>query len=129
MLKEILSEFADINYISIVVFTTKTELKVTSRTEVVYTVDLIKTIRKYNDKCITDSDKEKIFSKLLSLNIDNKENRKAHIQAIHNNLNEKNSKINNSICPRCGGKLVLRNGKYGQFKGCSNFPKCRFIAK
>lgn len=128
-LKEILSEFDNINYISIVTFTTRADLKVTSKTDVVYTVNLIKTIKKYNEKCITDSDKEKIFSELLSLNIDNKENRKAHVQAIHNNLNEKNSKINNSICPRCGGKLVLRNGKYGQFKECSNFPKCRFIAK
>lgn len=29
-------------------------------------------------------------------------------------------------CPRCGGKLVERNGKYGSFLGCSNFPRCRF---
>lgn len=29
-------------------------------------------------------------------------------------------------CPRCGGNLVKRNGKNGQFWGCSNFPKCRF---
>ncbi len=33
------------------------------------------------------------------------------------------------ICPRCGGKLVLRNGKYGSFWGCSNYPKCKFIKK
>ncbi|HEY8890518.1 MAG TPA: topoisomerase DNA-binding C4 zinc finger domain-containing protein [Clostridium sp.] len=33
------------------------------------------------------------------------------------------------MCSKCGGKLVLRNGKYGQFKGCSSFPKCRFIVK
>lgn len=30
------------------------------------------------------------------------------------------------ICPRCGYNLVLRNGKYGNFFGCSNYPKCRF---
>lgn len=29
-------------------------------------------------------------------------------------------------CPECGGSLILRNGKYGQFYGCENFPKCRF---
>ena len=29
-------------------------------------------------------------------------------------------------CPFCGGKLVLRNGKHGQFWGCSTYPKCRF---
>lgn len=30
------------------------------------------------------------------------------------------------ICPRCGNKLVVRNGKRGRFYGCSSFPKCRF---
>lgn len=29
-------------------------------------------------------------------------------------------------CPYCGGKLVLRKGKYGQFWGCSAYPRCRF---
>lgn len=31
-----------------------------------------------------------------------------------------------SVCPRCGGKLVERNGKFGSFMGCSNYPRCRF---
>lgn len=30
------------------------------------------------------------------------------------------------ICPRCGNRLVLRNGKRGKFWGCSSFPQCRF---
>ena len=30
------------------------------------------------------------------------------------------------ICPRCGNKLIIRNGKRGKFWGCSNFPQCRF---
>lgn len=31
-------------------------------------------------------------------------------------------------CPadRCGGQLVVRNGRYGDFVGCSNFPRCRY---
>lgn len=33
-----------------------------------------------------------------------------------------NSKIASGICPRCGGNLVRRNGKYGSFYGCSNYP-------
>jgi len=31
------------------------------------------------------------------------------------------------ICPDCGGKLVLKKGRYGDFLGCENYPKCRFI--
>lgn len=30
------------------------------------------------------------------------------------------------VCPRCGGELVRRNGKYGPFYGCVKFPSCRF---
>lgn len=29
-------------------------------------------------------------------------------------------------CPDCGGDLIEKNGKYGKFLGCSNYPKCRF---
>ena len=38
-------------------------------------------------------------------------------------------KIDGEICPQCGGKLIMRNGKYGSFIGCSNFPKCRYTQK
>lgn len=30
------------------------------------------------------------------------------------------------ICPKCGNFLVKRNGKYGDFFGCSNYPTCRY---
>lgn len=29
-----------------------------------------------------------------------------------------------AVCPRCGSQLVERNGKFGKFLGCSNYPKC-----
>ena len=29
-------------------------------------------------------------------------------------------------CPECGEKLLKRSGRYGEFIGCSGFPKCRF---
>ena len=30
------------------------------------------------------------------------------------------------VCPKCGGSLIERSGKYGKFFGCSNYPKCNF---
>jgi DNA topoisomerase I len=30
------------------------------------------------------------------------------------------------VCPKCGGPLIRRSGKYGPFVGCSGFPACRF---
>lgn len=38
-------------------------------------------------------------------------------------------KVEKGICPKCNGTLVERNGKYGKFTGCSNFPKCRYVNK
>jgi RecB family exonuclease len=29
-------------------------------------------------------------------------------------------------CPRCGGDLEERNGRYGTFIGCTEFPDCRY---
>lgn len=34
-----------------------------------------------------------------------------------------------TLCPRCGGRLVRRSGKYGEFFGCSSFPRCRYTEK
>ncbi|MBR3350077.1 MAG: topoisomerase DNA-binding C4 zinc finger domain-containing protein, partial [Solobacterium sp.] len=33
------------------------------------------------------------------------------------------------ICPDCGSELVYRNGRFGRFISCSNFPKCRYTRK
>ena len=30
-------------------------------------------------------------------------------------------------CPKCGGDLVVKRGRYGKFIGCNNYPKCRHI--
>ena len=29
-------------------------------------------------------------------------------------------------CPRCGGRLIIKNGRYGRFIGCSNYPRCKY---
>ena len=29
-------------------------------------------------------------------------------------------------CPNCGGDVVIRNGRFGKFKSCVNFPTCRW---
>ena len=34
-----------------------------------------------------------------------------------------------TICPFCGNELVMRHGKYGDFWGCSSYPKCKFKRK
>lgn len=40
----------------------------------------------------------------------------------------KDNPINKNVnkCPYCGGLLVERQGPYGNFLGCSNFPNCKY---
>lgn len=30
-------------------------------------------------------------------------------------------------CPKCGGDLVVKSGRYGKFIGCNNYPNCRYL--
>ncbi|MER3472449.1 MAG: type I DNA topoisomerase [Armatimonadota bacterium] len=33
------------------------------------------------------------------------------------------------LCPKCGSKMVVRQGRYGKFLGCSRYPECDGILK
>ncbi|MGL2843611.1 type I DNA topoisomerase [Helicobacter pylori] len=30
-------------------------------------------------------------------------------------------------CPKCGGELIKKNSRYGEFIACNNYPKCKYI--
>ncbi|GAA7604557.1 type I DNA topoisomerase [Helicobacter pylori] len=30
-------------------------------------------------------------------------------------------------CPKCGGELVKKNSRYGEFVACNNYPECKYI--
>ena len=52
--------------------------------------------------------------------------RTQHVEGIHKKKAEVANQIGANSCPKCGGELIMRKGKYGYFKGCNNCPKCRF---
>lgn len=47
------------------------------------------------------------------------EEKQAHVEQIK-------ERTQGTVCPFCGAQLVRRKGKYGDFWGCSTYPKCRF---
>lgn len=55
--------------------------------------------------------------------------RAMHAQNIHHRIASKEFIMQSGCCPRCGRKLVLRQGKSGPFWGCSGYPSCRFTAQ
>lgn len=52
-------------------------------------------------------------------------------EPLYNNAMENMEKIypkpTDLVCPECGGMLVIRKGRYGEFISCSNYPKCKYI--
>lgn len=72
-------------------------------------------------------DKERIlrYAETIKRCIDTTLTKEEHIH----NIEERERKIESGICPQCGGNLVVRHGRYGDFLGCSNYPRCKFKAK
>ncbi len=75
-----------------------------------------------NKSLLSPKEMEKYYSILMSLKQSCSIDLDEHIE----NIKSAQYKIQNNICPRCGGKLVLRKGNYGKFYGCENYPKCKF---
>jgi len=36
-------------------------------------------------------------------------------------------RVLDETCPKCGQKLVVKHGRFGEFTACSNYPECRYI--
>lgn len=58
----------------------------------------------------------------------------AFYKPFHANLAKKNKEISKEEltqektgekCPKCGNELVIKLGRFGKFKACSNYPECK----
>ena len=129
-MKEILKKFQNCKYFPIVVFAGSAELKdVASKVPVIYAEDLKSTIEDYSStKCLSKDEVLQIKDILDSARITDEDAEKEHVKAVKQQIDERQTKIENLICPRCNGELKLRTGKYGKFYGCSNYPSCKFTA-
>lgn len=47
-------------------------------------------------------------------------------QSCYEKLGELLGAVKLERCPKCGGDLNRRSGKFGAFYGCSNYPICRY---
>lgn len=126
-IKEILSAFPHVKIVPIVVFAGDAVLsKVESRYHVVYEENLLDVISDYRTIYLSDDDVQVVLGILERNNVREMVNDIQHVKNIRKAAREVNATINSGICPKCGGRLVERNGKYGTFYGCSNYPRCRF---
>lgn len=116
--------------IPVVVFAGNANLSnVWTKYHVIHLESLKNVIMDYTEALMTDGDVLWVCDALEHNNVRDSVDDKTHVRNVQQAIYQKNQKINNGICPRCGGSLVLRNGKYGTFYGCSNYPKCRFTCE
>lgn len=51
------------------------------------------------------------------------------VQSAFETMEKKEPVSTGEECPECGGNLIIRRGKFGEFVACSNYPKCKYIKK
>ena len=51
------------------------------------------------------------------------------VQDAFHNMEKTEAEKTGETCPECGSDLVIRNGRYGKFTACSNYPTCKYIKK
>lgn len=107
---------------NIVCIPSRAKLKIQHTGELTRNYNIVNKILSYNEIVLNNIDE--IVDKINKNNITDKNIKKEHIKNIRKNI------INDiNTCPKCGEKLIERNGKYGIFLGCSNYPKCKYTRK
>lgn len=127
-LKEILPDWGQAVYHPIVVFAGSGELKnVYSQVPVMYHDQLLWSLTNTErTPVLSIAQVGYIADRLNEVAIQDKQAKKEHVRQVRDHAREKGQKENSQECPWCDGSLVVRDGPYGKFYGCSNYPRCRY---
>lgn len=126
----IIGEQYEQQIIPVVCFSNRATLKVkVEKSNVIYSSQILSVIQNYQHIVLTDDDLRYILLTITQRKITEKGTKKAHVESIQNSLIDKELSVANNICPKCNGVLVVRFGKHGKFKGCKNYPTCKFTYK
>ena len=112
--------------IPIVVFLGSVDLHCKTTSAVLYTGQLLDYILSHRTIAFTSDGVERLAKRLSEVIIVDPNRRRNHIINVRQNKAKRDTEIANHRCPQCGGILVERQGKYGRFLGCSNYPRCKF---
>jgi len=126
-IRKCLGDYGSLRIIPIVAFSNSAKVRVKLESKmVVYFSQLKRTIKSYNEVCIPEETVMEIYRKLKLAHVEDRHFAKEHKKEAQSQQSKTELKIRNGICPRCGGNLVERHGKFGRFWGCSNYPTCKF---
>lgn len=140
-------QLGDHSFHSLIVFSSRSTLKFEDNfnsARVIQISQLTRVIKEWNQRQVSNEELQTVNQALEQLTIkDPKQKRlvhKQHVEVIKNKQKksaEKPHSINVVItssdsstpCPKCGGQLKKKKGKYGVFYGCSQYPTCRHTEK
>lgn len=125
-LKKVIGDF---DYTSHVVFLAGSILQVTSNTFVGTPLQSALTIRKNDVVAMSEIHLEAFIEKLENVIQNTTITERQHIANVAIAQVKAENALRAKVCPKCGSKLVLRKGNYGEFYGCSAYPKCKYIHK
>lgn len=117
----------DVPVYGIIVFPNNTDINVTAEQPVLNMYNVVPYIEQYRDVVLSTDQMYFYHLRLLKVITTSESARKEHLENVHQNKERRDEAVASGKCPKCGGNLVLRNGKYGEFYGCSNYPKCNYI--
>lgn len=125
-LKKHISSLDDSYFSSRIAFMGGAEFKNEKPAEIVDRRTLLNSLTAQVARPLTLEEKKAIRDQLLAVNVESEEIRQEHIARVSTLINDRKEKVANRECPKCGGKLVEREGKYGSFTGCSGYPYCKY---
>ena len=125
--KKVLSKYLGIGescILPVISFVGDVELKTELPTNVL-TSRVSSYIKQFNEEVFSNDEVERITGLLSNVKSEYNISKSEHIQSLEDRYSS------DTICPKCGSNLVLREVKQGsrrgsQFLGCSSFPRCRF---
>ena len=115
-------------FIQIVVFLDRAELKGYMDERVVYLSQLREFILSHSTERLTTEEVASFRDLIHTSDVRGSKAAKRHILYVRARVQERQRLIESRVCPRCGGQLLVRQGPYSSFLGCSNYPRCRFTA-
>lgn len=117
----------DVPIHGIVVFPDDTDIHVTAQEPVLEMCRAVQYIKQFKELILSTDQMNFYRRKLLDVISTSESARKEHLDNVYHYKEHRDDAVAKGKCPRCGGNLVLRKGKYGQFYGCSNYPRCNYI--
>ena len=117
----------DVPIHGIVLFPDGTDLFVTAGLPVLQMSFIVPYIKDFREEVLSLDEMAFYRQRLFAVISTSESDRKEHLANVLHNQIRRDVAVAGGKCPLCGGTLVLRNGKYGRFYGCSNYPRCSYI--